>query len=105
MNNYQPMMARTAENPFNNPNWLFEVKWDGIRAIAYINEDVSLKTRNNKEIISKFPELRELSELTSKVVVDGEIVILTEGIPDFQAAATRNQLQKPLDIEKYVSKE
>jgi DNA ligase D-like protein (predicted ligase)/DNA ligase D-like protein (predicted 3'-phosphoesterase) len=99
MNTYQPMMARIAEKPFNDPNWLFEVKWDGIRAIAYVDEDVSLKTRNDKEIISKFPELRELDELTSKAVIDGEIVILTEGIPDFQAVATRNQLQKPLDIE------
>ena len=99
MNIYQPMMARTAEKPFNDSNWLFDIKWDGIRAIAYVGKDLSLKTRNGKEIILKFPELRELTELTSNVVLDGEIVILTEGLPDFQAVASRNQLQKPLDIQ------
>jgi len=99
MNTYQPMMARTAEKPFNDSNWLFDIKWDGIRAIAYVGDDLSLKTRNGKEILSKFPELRELTELTYNVVLDGEIVILTEGLPDFQAVASRNQLQKPLDIQ------
>ena len=99
MNTYQPMMARTAEKPFNDPEWLYEVKWDGIRAIAYIDGAVSLRTRNDKELITKFPELNELSELTSNVVLDGEIVILTDGLPDFQAVASRNQASNPRDIQ------
>jgi DNA ligase D-like protein (predicted ligase)/DNA ligase D-like protein (predicted 3'-phosphoesterase) len=86
------MMARTIERPFNDPDWLFEVKWDGIRAIAYVGETVSLKTRNDKELITKFPELNELSQLTSRVVLDGEIIILNDGKPDFKAVVTRNQV-------------
>ena len=103
MNTYQPMMARTAENPFNDPDWLFEVKWDGIRAIAYVGEEVSLKTRNDKELVTKFPELRELSELATDVVLDGEIIILTDGLPDFQAVASRNQASKLLDIQSLAA--
>jgi DNA ligase D-like protein (predicted ligase)/DNA ligase D-like protein (predicted 3'-phosphoesterase) len=99
MNTYQPMMARTVEHPFNDPNWVFEVKWDGIRAIAYVNDGVSLKSRNKKELIEKFPELMELSDLTKNIVLDGEIVILKEGLPNFQAVAQRNQLQKLPDIQ------
>ncbi|MHA2394737.1 MAG: ATP-dependent DNA ligase, partial [Promethearchaeota archaeon] len=92
MNKYKPMMARTTEKSFNDPDWLFEVKWDGIRAIAYVGETVSLKTRNDKELITKFPELNELSQLTNKVVLDGEIIILRDGKPDFKAVAARNQV-------------
>ncbi|TRO54429.1 hypothetical protein E2P71_04160, partial [Candidatus Bathyarchaeota archaeon] len=90
MNTYQPMMARSAEKPFNDSDWIFEVKWDGIRAIAYVDDGVSLKTRNDKELITRFPEFNELSTLTRDVVLDGEIVILTDGLPDFQAVASRN---------------
>jgi DNA ligase D-like protein (predicted ligase)/DNA ligase D-like protein (predicted 3'-phosphoesterase) len=99
MNNYQPMLARTAEKPFNDSEWIFEVKWDGIRAIAYVGEETNLKSRNNKELISKFPELKELSQLTSNVVLDGEIVILTDGLPDFQSVASRNQTSNPKEIQ------
>ena len=103
MNTYRPMMARTAEKPFNDPEWVFEVKWDGIRAIAYVGEEVSLKTRNDKELVTKFPELRELSELASDVVLDGEIIILTDGLPDFQAVASRNQASNPMDIQSLAA--
>lgn len=99
MNKYQPMMARTTEKPFNDPEWLYEVKWDGIRAIAYVDGEISLRTRNDKELITKFPELNELTELASNVVLDGEIVILTDGLPDFQAVASRNQASNSRDIE------
>ncbi|MFC1803632.1 non-homologous end-joining DNA ligase, partial [Thermoproteota archaeon] len=98
MNTYQPMMARTATQPFSDPDWLFEIKWDGIRAIAYVGQELRLMTRNEKEIITKFPELRELSELADNVVLDGEIVILSEGKPNFKAVATRNQASNPRDI-------
>jgi bifunctional non-homologous end joining protein LigD len=99
MNTYQPMMARKAEKPFNDPDWIFEVKWDGIRAIAYIDGEISIKSRNDKELITKFPELRELSELTNNVVLDGEIVVLTDGLPDFHAVASRNQASESRDIQ------
>lgn len=99
MNHYQPMLARTAEESFNDPEWIFEVKWDGIRAIAYIGEEINLKSRNNKELITKFPELRELSKLVSNVVLDGEIVILANGLPDFQSVASRNQASNLKEIQ------
>ena len=97
------MMARIAERPFNDPDWVYEVKWDGIRAIAYVDNRVSIRTRNDKELITKFPELNELSELASNVVLDGEIVILTDGLPDFQAVASRNQASNTRDIQVGVA--
>lgn len=99
MNIYKPMMAQSREKPFNDPNWIFEIKWDGIRALAYIGESISLKTRNNKELINKFPELKELSELTNNVVLDGEIIVMKSGIVDFKAVIQRNQVTTTKDIE------
>jgi ATP-dependent DNA ligase len=75
MNTYSPMLARPAERLFDDPAWVFEVKWDGIRAIAYVGEHLSVRSRNDKELIGSFPELGELKELASNVVLDGEIIV------------------------------
>ena len=79
MKSYRPMLARDGDAPFSSPDWIFEVKWDGIRAIAYVGENLSLRSRGGKELTRNFPELRELSALTSEAVLDGEIVVMEEG--------------------------
>ena len=73
---YKPMLAKEASEAFSNKDWIFEIKWDGFRALAYVNEKVSLRSRNNKELIDNFPELQELKKLTRNVVLDGEIIII-----------------------------
>ncbi len=60
---YLPMLAKTAKGPFSSNDWVFEVKWDGVRAIAYINYTLSLKSRNGRELAGQFPELSVLSTL------------------------------------------
>ena len=57
------MLAKEAPKPFSRKDWIFEIKWDGFRAIAYINEELSLRSRNGKELIQNFPELEELKQL------------------------------------------
>ncbi len=96
----QPMLAEPVEAPFGGPGWLFEVKWDGIRAIAYVGETLSILSRNDNDITRKFPELAELSMLASGVVLDGEIIVMKGGKPDFQAVARRVQASKTGDIER-----
>jgi bifunctional non-homologous end joining protein LigD len=85
------MLASVAEKSFTDKQWIFEVKWDGFRAIAYINESISLRSRNNKELITYFPELRELEQLTNNAVLDGEIIIFRDGKVDFQALLERRR--------------
>ncbi|MDP2899897.1 MAG: non-homologous end-joining DNA ligase [Candidatus Bathyarchaeota archaeon] len=97
---YRPMLAEPADAPFGGAGWLFEVKWDGIRAIAHVGETLSIMTRNDNDVTHKFPELNELSKLTSKVVLDGEIIVMKGGRPDFQAVAKRVQASKLGDIER-----
>jgi DNA ligase D-like protein (predicted ligase)/DNA ligase D-like protein (predicted 3'-phosphoesterase) len=96
---YFPMLAESANAPFTGPGWIFEIKWDGIRALAYVGDTLSIKSRNDRELSQKFPELLELKKLTNEVVIDGEIVVMRGGTPDFQAVSKRIQASKPRDIE------
>jgi ATP-dependent DNA ligase len=100
---YKPMLAQSAESPFSANDWVFEVKWDGIRAIAYIGSDFSLKSRNQREIKDNFPELSELEKLAVEVVLDGEIIVLRDGLVDFQTLIERNQATSKKSIE-FMSK-
>jgi DNA ligase D-like protein (predicted ligase)/DNA ligase D-like protein (predicted 3'-phosphoesterase) len=97
---YRPMLAKVASEAFSDRNWVFEVKWDGFRAIAYIEETFSLKSRNEKELKQSFPELQQLKKLANNIVVDGEIVVMKAGKPDFQSLLERGQAVSKLEIQR-----
>ena len=96
---YRPMLARTARAPFSSGDWVYEVKWDGIRAIAYAGETLSLLSRTGREMAPQFPELGEILDLAPGCVLDGEIVLLREGRNDIQALMGRFQESDPRQIE------
>ncbi len=84
-----PMMATLVDEPFDDDAWLFEIKWDGYRAICTVSEDgsLSLLSRNGLDFLKQFPELEALAGgwRTLPIVVDGEIVSLDEkGRSSFQ---------------------
>ena len=81
---YKTMLAKSVSKPFSGKDWIFEIKWDGFRAIAYVDEYFTVQSPNAKELKYFFPELEELRQLTKNVVVDGEIVTLKQGKVDFQ---------------------
>ncbi len=90
----QPMLATSVDTPFDDKNWVFELKWDGYRAIARIDRDGALQliSRNGLDFAPKFPELADLPEAFSErpVIVDGEIVVLDDkGRSSFQALQER----------------
>jgi bifunctional non-homologous end joining protein LigD len=86
----KPMLATLKDEPFDDPAWAFEVKWDGFRAIADIDEDgaVTLLSRTKHDLLPQFPELEEVLQNAfddAPVRVDGEIVALDdEGRSSFQ---------------------
>ncbi|MEI7433788.1 MAG: DNA polymerase ligase N-terminal domain-containing protein [Methanomicrobiales archaeon] len=86
---YLPMSSKPADKPFSSEEWLFEIKWDGIRAIAYVNDRLSVRSRNGKELAGSFPELSDLLELAPHTVLDGEIVAMSGGRPDIQEILPR----------------
>jgi DNA ligase D-like protein (predicted ligase)/DNA ligase D-like protein (predicted 3'-phosphoesterase) len=92
---YQPMLAGTASAPFSGDDWLFEIKWDGVRAIAVTGKIFSVRSRNDIDLAGQFPELAELNHLAPRTVLDGEIVVMSGGKPDMQALLARLQGKKP----------
>ncbi len=83
----KPMLATLVKEPFDHPDWIFEVKWDGYRAVAEIREgSVSLYSRNRLSFNRKFsPITAALEKFGFAAVLDGEIVVVDErGHPDFQ---------------------
>jgi bifunctional non-homologous end joining protein LigD len=83
----KPMLASLIKKPFDHPDWIFEVKWDGYRAIAEIRDgDVSLYSRNRISLNKKFvPVTDSLRNFEFEAVLDGEIVAADDqGNPDFQ---------------------
>ena len=101
---YRPMLAKAAEASFSSKDWIFEVKWDGIRAISYVNDKLTIRSRNDKELKDNFPELQELKDLVGNAVLDGEIVVMKEGKADFQTLLERSKLMSARDIEYMARK-
>ncbi len=75
------MLAVPVEVPFDDPQWLFEIKWDGYRAVAFIeNGKVRLVSRNQNDLTGAYPELHDLPQhvKAKNAIVDGEVVALDE---------------------------
>jgi bifunctional non-homologous end joining protein LigD len=83
---YKPMLAKAISKPFSGKDWIFETKWDGFRAIAYVKDNLfTVQSRNGNEFKRNFPEIQELNMLAKNVVVDGEIVVMNNGKVDFHS--------------------
>ncbi|MDP9151664.1 MAG: non-homologous end-joining DNA ligase, partial [Myxococcota bacterium] len=95
---FQFEKATLIDAPFDDPDWLFEIKWDGFRALLTVHEDrkVDLVSRNGKDLLGRFPQLAKLGEriASAPAVIDGEIVVLDangkssfQRLQNFQGAA------------------
>jgi DNA ligase D-like protein (predicted ligase) len=74
----KPMLARLARAPFDSPSHIFELKWDGVRALAFIERgQVRLQSRNLRDITAEFPEMASMAEAVNahSAVLDGELVV------------------------------
>ncbi|MGZ4662881.1 MAG: ATP-dependent DNA ligase, partial [Arthrobacter sp.] len=93
-----PMLAVRGE-PFDAEEFLFEVKWNGVRALAAREaEGWLLWGRDQADYRGRYPELDVLRRLPPGTVVDGELVVLPQGLPDLDALLARHQLVQPLKI-------
>lgn len=92
-------LAKLAERPFSDPNWLFEVKWDGVRALAYVNQGkTKLESRSARDVSSEYPEFHDLAAHigAKQAILDGEIVTLdAAGRSDFHALQNRLGVHNP----------
>jgi bifunctional non-homologous end joining protein LigD len=119
----KPMLSTLVDKPFDSKDWVFEVKWDGVRSILLFHKSkriLELQSRNGKSITHRYPELIKalsfsmhsssssspLIKCKESVVLDGEIVVLDRknGIPSFQSHQRRMNVDSIKEIE-ILSKE
>src|SRR2546427_6846708 len=95
----EPMLATLTDRPFSDPNWLFEIKWDGVRALARIeNGALALRSRTGVDIAKRYPELASLPGALAarQAILDGEIVALdAQGHSDFERLQERMHVRAP----------
>jgi bifunctional non-homologous end joining protein LigD len=97
----EPMLATIGDHPFSDPNWLFEIKWDGVRALAWIDDGaLTLRARSGAEITGRYPELAALPAALSarNAILDGEIAAIdAHGRSDFGLLQERMHVRAPAE--------
>lgn len=99
--NISPMLISERVDPYDDVDSIFELKFDGIRCIAYIdNHSTDLRNKRNMSLLPRFPELESLHEnCLCKCILDGELNVLINGKPDFYEVQRRTVLTDPFKIE------
>ena len=94
-----PTLAELREKPFSHPDWIFEIKWDGVRAVAQVQDGTTtLWARSGRDVTREYPEFRDLAAhlRVKNAILDGEIATLDEeGRSDFQKLQNRLGVQDP----------
>jgi ATP-dependent DNA ligase len=94
-----PMLAKPGV-PFDSPEHLFEIKWDGTRVLAFVDSNgYRLVNRHRADVTDRYPELGFLAKLPAGTALDGEVVVLRQGKPDFGLLLSRNQARASLKIQ------
>lgn len=95
----RPALATLVDKPFSDPDWLFEIKWDGARTLAQIQQGkVRLWSRSNRNVTGEYPELKTMAgEVNARDAwLDGEIVVIDEdGRSNFERLQLRFGVQQP----------
>ncbi len=99
-----PMLATSVDRPFTREGWIFELKWDGVRALATVAGDqVRLVGRSGRDETSRYPELGALGRALHghSAVVDGEIVVMNaDGRPSFERLQSRINVARDSDVRR-----
>jgi len=99
----EPMLARLEKRPFDSDEHLFEIKWDGIRALTFVEGGAHrMLSRRRNDMTERYPELGFLAQLEPGTLLDGELVVLREGRPDFRAVMSREQARSSIKIQNLV---
>jgi bifunctional non-homologous end joining protein LigD len=97
----RPMLATPGTTPPSGPDWVHEVKWDGMRVLVDVTHDatgigrVVARSRNENDVTVSFPELAGLADVLDDALLDGELVAFADGIPTFGALADRMHVRSP----------
>lgn len=101
--NLLPMLITKRVEPFKSPDYIFELKFDGIRCIAYLDEfGTELRNKQNKGLLLRFPEMCDIHKFIKKrCIPDGELFVMRDGRPSFEAIQPRIVLSNKRRIEEF----
>ncbi len=91
----EPMLLIEKSKPFDSKDFLYEIKFDGMRALIYVSKTTfKIYNRHQKDITNLYPELKKIQEIITKpVIFDGEITCFKNGVPNFQELQKRIHLK------------
>lgn len=97
-----PMLIKEQQPAFNDSDWIYELKLDGIRCIAYLDcNNTDLQNKRDFSLIAKFPELLNIhKQVKAKCILDGELIVLKNGVPDFYELQRRTILSDKFKIQQ-----
>lgn len=97
----KPMLISEMMEPFDSDDYLYEIKLDGIRCIAYLDEkETDLRNKRDKRLLPIIPELKDIYKNTKvKCILDGELIIMNQGKTDFFEIQRRTLMTDPFKIQ------
>lgn len=99
-----PMLTLKEDKPFTDPEWIFEVKWDGTRALCFYDDGrFKLQNRRLYDTTYRYPDIR-IAAKAKRAIFDGEVVIMWEGKPSFEMLQGREHLASEEDIARIAKK-
>lgn len=104
--NIEPMLIAEEKPAFDSPDWLYELKLDGIRCVAYLDKSGTvIRNKRNKDVTAIYPELRQIhNQIKKRCILDGEIFILKDGRTDFFEIQRRSLMTNQFRIELAAGK-
>lgn len=95
-----PMLIGSSSDAFDSPDFIYELKLDGIRCIAYLGKDTDLRNKRNMRLLPQFPELKNLHDaVNEECVLDGELIVTQGGVPVFSEIQRRSIMTDKFKIE------
>lgn len=101
-----PMLISEMQDPFDSEDYIYEIKWDGIRCVSYLDENATdMRNKRNKLMIPLLPELEDLhKQARVKCILDHELLVLKNGAPDFYEIQKRALMVNPFKIKLSADK-
>lgn len=102
----KPMLIGLEMEPFNDPNYIYELKLDGERCLAFLDKtETVLRNKRSIKMLGKFPELSQIHKQVKKsCVLDGELIVISEGQPNFYEVQRRSIMTNSFKIQLASSK-
>ena len=104
--NIKPMLIGVEREPFDSKEYIYELKLDGERCIAYLDKDkIILKNKRNVLMLPKVPELSDIHKnVNVRCILDGELAVIKDGKPDFFEIQKRSMMSNPIKIDMAAKK-